>query len=148
MVWRYLSVFNASDGYFVHSREAATVFTDTFSINVEIIWDILSNFDLESMGDTVEAAHLFAEASKLAYADRGLYMADSDFVDMPEGLLDPDYLAARAALIDPAAAMESASSNSAWEFTIYFSAISKGLIDNDKIKTAKRHRLFMLFISR
>ena len=42
-----------------------------------------------------------AEALKLAFADRGLSMADSDFVKMPtEGLLDPDYLASRAALID------------------------------------------------
>jgi gamma-glutamyltranspeptidase/glutathione hydrolase len=35
-------------------------------------------------------------------------MADSDFVDMPEGLLDPAYLASRAELIDPGAAMASA----------------------------------------
>jgi gamma-glutamyltranspeptidase/glutathione hydrolase len=36
-------------------------------------------------------------------------MADSDFVDMPEGLLNPAYLASRAELIDPAAAMVPAS---------------------------------------
>ncbi|MGB0411127.1 MAG: gamma-glutamyltransferase family protein, partial [Pikeienuella sp.] len=41
----------------------------------------------------------YVEASRLAYADRALYMADSDFVDMPEGLLDPRYMKARAALI-------------------------------------------------
>lgn len=40
--------------------------------------------------------HLFAEASKLAYADRALYLADPDHVDVPvRGLLDPDYLALR-----------------------------------------------------
>ncbi|MEP0507183.1 MAG: gamma-glutamyltransferase, partial [Aurantimonas coralicida] len=34
------------------------------------------------------------------FADRGRYMADSDFVPMPQrGLLDPDYLAGRAALL-------------------------------------------------
>jgi gamma-glutamyltranspeptidase/glutathione hydrolase len=71
---------------------------------------ILSHFDLPGMGDGPEAAHLFAEAGKLAFADRGLYMADSDFVKMPtEGLLDPDYLASRAALIDPETAMQPAS---------------------------------------
>ncbi|MEM7615540.1 MAG: gamma-glutamyltransferase, partial [Pseudomonadota bacterium] len=42
-------------------------------------------------------------------ADRGLYMADEDFVEMPTaGLVDPLYLASRAELIDPTAAMESA----------------------------------------
>ncbi|MCA0872295.1 gamma-glutamyltransferase [Seohaeicola saemankumensis] len=40
------------------------------------------------------------DASRLAFADRGRYMADSDFVPMPtKGLVDPDYLKARAALL-------------------------------------------------
>jgi gamma-glutamyltranspeptidase / glutathione hydrolase len=48
------------------------------------------------------AVHLFAEASKLAFADRERYLADTDFVPAPvAGLLDPRYLAARAKLIDP-----------------------------------------------
>ncbi|MEO0914196.1 MAG: gamma-glutamyltransferase family protein [Pseudomonadota bacterium] len=67
----------------------------------------LEGFDLGD-GPSAEAWHLYIEAAKNAYADRGLYMADSDFVEMPEGLLDKDYLALRAGLIDPAAAMESA----------------------------------------
>ncbi len=47
--------------------------------------------------------HLISEASDLAYADRDRYVADPDFVDVPTaGLLDPAYLAARSALIDPA----------------------------------------------
>ncbi|MEO1492984.1 MAG: gamma-glutamyltransferase [Pseudomonadota bacterium] len=46
--------------------------------------------------------HLFAEASRLAYADRAKYLGDSDFVKVPvKGLLDPAYIASRAALIDP-----------------------------------------------
>lgn len=48
--------------------------------------------------------HAFAEASKLAYADRAAYLGDSDFVKVPvKGLLDPGYMAARAKLIDLAA---------------------------------------------
>lgn len=48
----------------------------------------------------VKPMHWFVEASRLAYADRARYMADSDFVDVPvAGLLDEDYLAERAALI-------------------------------------------------
>lgn len=49
---------------------------------------------------TPQAAHLFSEAGRLAYADRDVYVADPDFVDVPvAGLLDPAYLTARAALI-------------------------------------------------
>ncbi|HEY5638223.1 MAG TPA: gamma-glutamyltransferase [Burkholderiales bacterium] len=49
---------------------------------------------------SAEALHLFAEAGRLAYADRNQYIADPAFVPQPvEGLLDPAYLAARAGLI-------------------------------------------------
>jgi gamma-glutamyltranspeptidase/glutathione hydrolase len=52
--------------------------------------------------DPIRAAHLVAEAERLAYADRARYLADADFVSVPvEGLLAPEYLAARAALIRP-----------------------------------------------
>ena len=39
-----------------------------------------SHFDLPGMGPGVDAWHVFAEAAKLAYADRAMYMADADFV--------------------------------------------------------------------
>ena len=46
--------------------------------------------------------HLFASASRLAYADRARYLADGDFVQVPvEGLLDPAYMDSRAGLINP-----------------------------------------------
>jgi gamma-glutamyltranspeptidase/glutathione hydrolase len=49
-------------------------------------------------------AHLFAEAGRLAYADRNQFVADTDFVPLPGGswksLVDKDYLAGRAAHID------------------------------------------------
>lgn len=47
-----------------------------------------------------QAWFLFAEASRLMYADRDAYVGDPDFVDVPvAGLLEPGYVAARAALI-------------------------------------------------
>lgn len=49
---------------------------------------------------TPEAVHLIAEAGRLAFADRALYVADADFVPVPvAGLIAQDYLARRAALI-------------------------------------------------
>ncbi|TVQ37703.1 MAG: gamma-glutamyltransferase [Geminicoccaceae bacterium] len=70
-------------------------------LTVGQILGLLGHFDLTSLGYGVDALHLIAEASRLAYADRAFYMADSDFVSVPtEGLLDPAYLTARAQLID------------------------------------------------
>ena len=64
----------------------------------------LERFDLRAMGkDNPATWHLFIEAQRLAYADRELYLADPDFVDVPiAGLIAPDYIAARSNLIDPA----------------------------------------------
>jgi gamma-glutamyltranspeptidase/glutathione hydrolase len=53
-----------------------------------------------------DAAHRFAEAGRLAYADRRRYLADPDFVAVPlRALLDPMYLTQRSRLIDPARSM-------------------------------------------
>ncbi|MEM8597397.1 MAG: gamma-glutamyltransferase family protein [Pseudomonadota bacterium] len=53
--------------------------------------------------------HLFAEASRLAYADRAAYLGDPAATPVPlRGLLDDSYLAARAGLIDPAQAASTA----------------------------------------
>jgi gamma-glutamyltranspeptidase/glutathione hydrolase len=67
--------------------------------------------------------HTYAEASRLAFADRALYLADPDFVAPPAGrwssLLDARYLDERARLITPARAPQAApgqpgGSASAW----------------------------------
>ena len=65
------------------------------------ILGMLERFDLRSMGvENPQTWQLFLEAQRLAYADRELYAADSDFVDVPvEGLLDDAYLASRSVLI-------------------------------------------------
>ncbi len=56
----------------------------------------------ELQPNTLSEAHLFTQASRLAYADRAKYLADSDVIDVPvRGLLDKGYIASRAAAIDP-----------------------------------------------
>ncbi|ANY19054.1 Gamma-glutamyltranspeptidase precursor [Tsuneonella dongtanensis] len=72
------------------------------------ILEMLERFDLKALGkDNPVTWHLFLEAQRLAYADRELYAADSDFVAVPvAGLIDPAYLAARSAMIDPAKTIE------------------------------------------
>ena len=78
------------------------------AIAVAQILGILSNTVAENipLQDGLPGAawlHQYTEASRLAYADRALYVADPDFVSAPAGnwnsLLDPAYLAARANLI-------------------------------------------------
>ncbi len=53
---------------------------------------------------TVAGVHLMAEAERLAYADRNVYIADTDFVPLPggspEAMLSKTYLRNRANLID------------------------------------------------
>ncbi|WP_019027474.1 gamma-glutamyltransferase [Colwellia piezophila] len=62
----------------------------------------LQKFDLAQYPpNSLHAIHLLTQSSRLAFADRNKYIADSDFVSVPvEGLLAADYLAKRAALID------------------------------------------------
>ena len=55
---------------------------------------------------SVKAAHYFAEASKLAYADRNRYAGDPDFYEAPvNALLSEHYLKSRVALISANKAM-------------------------------------------
>ena len=85
------------------------------ALTVGQILGMLSSFDLAAMGNSPEAWRRYVQASRLAYADRGLYMADSDFVKMPEGLLDLAYLADRADLISGDVAGDAAPGEPPWK---------------------------------
>ena len=71
------------------------------------ILGLLERFVLASAAPgSTRAVHLISEASRLAFADRNRYLADSDFVRVPaEGLLNPEYLRRRSLLIDPGRTM-------------------------------------------
>lgn len=63
----------------------------------------LQRFNLaEYPVNSAQAMHLYTQSSRLAFADRNRYMADTDFVSVPvDGLLAPNYLAQRSLLINP-----------------------------------------------
>ncbi|NQV84348.1 MAG: gamma-glutamyltransferase [Rhodospirillales bacterium] len=66
----------------------------------------LAKIDVESDDGAVRALHLLGEASRLAFADRNVYIADPDFVPVPSsGLLDPEYLSLRSREINPKKAL-------------------------------------------
>lgn len=70
------------------------------ALTVGQILGMLDGYDLSAGPNDPNVRRLIGDASRLAFADRGRYMADSDFVPMPtEGLVDPAYLAERAALL-------------------------------------------------
>lgn len=87
---------------------------------------LLQKFDLAGAGPgSIEAIHLVFEASRIAYADRARYLADQDLAaveggltiaEIIRGMLNPEYLALRSDLIDPARASTSVSAGNPARF--------------------------------
>ena len=68
-------------------------------LGVGMILGLLDRHELAGPDDA-QSWRLIGDASRLAFADRGRYIADSDFVPVPvAGLLAPAYLDRRAALL-------------------------------------------------
>lgn len=100
-------------GYKVQEREALCGSYRTYRIcgmgppssgqvAVQQIMGVLETQDMAAVKPGPDAAHWFAEAGRLAYADRALFLADPAFVNVPvKGLTDPGYIKSRAALVDP-----------------------------------------------
>jgi gamma-glutamyltranspeptidase/glutathione hydrolase len=75
------------------------------AISVNQTLGILSPFNIAALSPSKpETWSLIAEASRLAFADRGLYIADPDFIAPPKNILSETYLHQRAKLIFPAKA--------------------------------------------
>ena len=95
--------------------------------------NILGQSDLSSM-TTAEQLHRYLEASALAFADRGAYVGDPAFVDVPlADLLSPTFAAERACQIDPAHAFSPPPPVPAGDVTSY-----DGVCDNTSSVTADR----------
>ncbi len=79
------------------------------ALTVGQILGLLEPYPLAELGATsVDSWRLIGDASRLAFADRGRYMADSDFVPMPtEGLVGAGYLETRSSLLAGDRALES-----------------------------------------
>ncbi|WP_316979685.1 gamma-glutamyltransferase [Shumkonia mesophila] len=87
------------------------------------ILGLLQGTDLAALKpNSVEAVHLIAEASRLAFADRDTYIADPAFIPVPAaGMLDSGYLKLRAREISPTRSMGTAfpgmpGTGGAWNF--------------------------------
>ncbi|MEL7098372.1 MAG: gamma-glutamyltransferase [Pseudomonadota bacterium] len=92
-------------------------------LTVGQILGMMDSQNLSALGAAnPDAWRLIGDASRLAFADRGRYMADSDFVPMPtQGLIDPAYLAERAALLDRATALDAVAAGSPeWDHAALF----------------------------
>ncbi len=74
-------------GYTVYGMAPPT----SGGLTVGLILNLLESSELSDLPQA-EALHRMLEASRLAYSDRGAYMGDADFVNVPvEGLLSQDY---------------------------------------------------------
>jgi gamma-glutamyltranspeptidase/glutathione hydrolase len=77
--------------------------------------NILEGFS--PLGDTRLATHRYLEASKLAFADRGAYLGDPDFVKVPlTGLLSKPFAAERRGLIGDKALTAPVAAGNPWPY--------------------------------
>jgi len=72
------------------------------ALTIAQILGIIENYDISKLGPkNPETWRLIGDASRLAFADRSLYMADSDYVDVPiNELISKIYLNERSQLIN------------------------------------------------
>ncbi len=107
--------------------------------------NILEHSDVAALGErSTAAAHLWAEACKLVFADRATYSADPDFVNVPfTGLASKAYAKTLAALIKPDAVMKSPAAGDPSKYesgsTTHFSVMDK---DGNMVAVTKTINMF------
>ena len=80
------------------------------AVAVGQILGALEGFDLSAGPQDLNVRRLMGDAGRLAFSDRGRYLADSDYVPVPvQGLIDPGYLAQRASVLNTDRALQSVS---------------------------------------
>lgn len=73
----------------------------------------VTQYDVKS----ADKYHYMTEGMHLAYADRGAYMGDPEYVDVPSaGLLHPQYIKERVGLIDPREANPDVKPGNPWNY--------------------------------
>ncbi len=82
------------------------------------ILNLLEGYKMKQYGPrSPEKYNLLAEAMHLAYADRGAYIGDPKFVDVPmKGMLDDDYLDQRRQLIELGKANKNVKPGNPWAY--------------------------------
>ena len=94
--WEEETVSTVHNGYTVISSPSPSS-GGTFIIETLNIMEHLEQYE----HGTVEWAHQLAEVQKMVFADRGEYMADTRFVEVPiSGITNKDYAAKLAAKVD------------------------------------------------
>jgi gamma-glutamyltranspeptidase/glutathione hydrolase len=97
-------------GHTVHGADVPS----SGGLTVAMILNLLSGYDPGAF-DRADFLHRTLESSRLAFADRGAYMADPAFADVPrEGLLSEGYADERRLLILPFAATAPAEPGDPW----------------------------------
>lgn len=90
-------------GYYRKYKVCSMAPPSSGGITVVQILSMVEPYDMAALGpDNPQALHLFAEAQRRAFADRNFYLADPDFIEVPQAqLLNTQYLAGRAQTINP-----------------------------------------------
>ncbi len=81
------------------------------------IMGLIERFNVASQQpNSLESIHILSEASRLAFADRNMFIADSDFIDVPiGGLINGNYLAERSELIQTGRSMGKATAGQPYD---------------------------------
>ncbi len=108
-----------------------------------LINNILSQFDIASMDPLgAQRAHIEAEATKLGYDTRNRFLSDPDYMERLDYMVSMDTATALAKLIDPARAMESATTLSE---QVHKETICLTVVDKDQMAVSLIYSIFNSF---